>query len=141
MRYRIRGIIQQGLRITQSLSVAQHVTATRDYSPRCSKNIYAEQTCGHENTIRWDTNSAFAVFWWFGGWFFPLLFPCFKSGWAKFFLACFCRSRAEFVEHSITTITEESKSLRDARPHPQGATPGFATTWTCSSPSGCSFTQ
>lgn len=101
--------------------------------PRRSKNIYAEETCGRENTIRWDTNRAFALI------FSPFL--CFKSSRAKFFTICSCRSRAEFVEQSITAITEEGKSLRDARWHPQGANTVFLSTWTGSSPSGCSFTQ
>lgn len=42
--------------------------------PRRSENIYAEETCGRENTIRWDTNCAFALI------FFPPFFVLSLAG-------------------------------------------------------------
>ena len=109
--------------------------------PRRRKNIYAERPRGHENTIRWDTNCAFAVVVRVVvGFFFPLLYICFQSSWAKFFIICFCGSRAEFAENSITAVTEKGKSQRDARPHPRGPNPGAAATRTGSRLFGCNFT-
>lgn len=120
--------------ITPTLPVAQH-RKLRQF-PFGAPKTFMQSRRGHGNTIRWDANCVFAGVFCCLGWVFFLLFLCFNSSWTKFFIICSCRSRAGFVEPQRR---RRSKSLRDARMHPKGATHRATSTWTGSNPSGCSF--